>query len=769
MSEIKQNDTPQKENPAKKSSNQQAHVQSNAYRSDDFEQEYTFELERVKTTDFRKFAQEKNNKTLQNRASSSKKPSSQTKTSKSKGVSKKHYMRPSRDGSSFSQKDLSAGMTRVISRVSESVSSKSEKRKSNRLTAVSERIKRYQQKNSRKTKRLFLRVRRSAVGRFFSALFAEKSSARMLKKSKTALFFEKLSAFCYSNRAALFMKRLYEHICFCGARAYGIFLFTFGMFSSLGYLGANLISLPYSDDLFSLIIGLVLVVFSIPLLISSRSISHVIENSVITGAFFYSFLGMRRQNRKEEVEGGFLLALSLGLFFGALGFFVSPYKILGILLIALFVGCVFASPEFGITVTVLCLPFMTYFRHPTIIICSIIILCFLSYIRKLLLNKRSFTLSPCDLFVFIFMLFYLGGGIISFSNGNGSRNSALVFLVIISIYFLASNLLINKRTIGKVLNLVLFSGFLISLVAIYQQLSGNITANWLDLEAYSYISGRISSTFDNPNVFGSYIIMVIPLVFVNTRDKITPLSLVSRFICLCALVCALVFTWSRGAWLGAIVAVTALLIFTFRKSPKILVALFAFIPNVLLFLPRSVTSRFSSIFSFLDSNVDSSVSYRFTVWKDSLALFADNMFGGVGVGTEAFKSAFLSYSSMGAEAAEHSHNLFLEIGIELGIFALVAFFFVLLFTCRNCFSVEFSANETSARPICAASFCGILALLVNGLFDYVWYNYRVCLLFWLLLGICNATYRIGTAEQRQIDYRASLISNIASTDIQIRK
>ena len=106
---------------------------------------------------------------------------------------------------------------------------------------------------------------------------------------------------------------------------------------------------------------------------------------------------------------------------------------------------------------------------------------------------------------------------------------------------------------------------------------------------------------------------------------------------------------------------------------------------------------------------------------------------------------------------------------ELGIFALVAFFFVLLFTCRNCFSVEFSANETSARPICAASFCGILALLVNGLFDYVWDNYRVCLLFWLLLGICNATYRIGTAEQRQIDYRASLISNIASTDIQIRK
>ncbi len=769
MSEIKKNGTHQKENLANKGSNQSPRAPRVTYRRDDLEQDYTFELERVKTAEFSKFTQNNENKALQNRASSSKKPSSQTRTSRSKDASKKRYMRPSRDGSSFSQKDLSAGMTRVISRVSESVSSKNKKRKSNRLAEVSERIKRYRQKNSRKTKRLFLRVRRSAVGRFFSALFAEKSSAKMLKKSKAALFFEKLSAFCYSNRVALFMKRLYENICFCGARAYGIFFFTFGMFSSLGYLGANLFSLPYSDSLSSLILGLILVVFSIPLLISSRSIAYVIENSVITGAFFYSFLGMRSHNRKEEIEGGFFLALSLGLFFGALGFFVSPYKILGILLIALFVGCVFASSEFGITVTVLCLPFMTYFRHPTIIICSIIILCHLSYIRKLLLNKRSFSLTPCDLFVFIFMLFYLGGGIVSFANGNDSRNSALVFLVIISIYFLASNLLINRRTIGKVLNIVLFSGFLVSLVAIYQQTSGNITADWLDLEAYSYISGRITSTFDNPNVFGSYIIMVIPLVFVNTKDKLTPLSFITRFICLSALVSALVFTWSRGAWLGAIVAMTALLIFAFRKSPRILVALFAFIPNLLLFLPRSVTSRFSSIFSFLDGNIDSSISYRFTVWKDSLSLFADNLFGGVGVGSDAFKAAFLGYSSMGAEAAEHSHNLFLEIGIELGIFALIAFFFILLFTCRNCFSVEFSANETSARPICSAAFCGILALLVNGLFDYVWYNYRVCLMFWLLLGICNATYRIGTAEQRQIDYRASLVSNIASTDIQIRK
>ena len=141
----------------------------------------------------------------------------------------------------------------------------------------------------------------------------------------------------------------------------------------------------------------------------------------------------------------------------------------------------------------------------------------------------------------------------------------------------------------------------------------------------------------------------------------------------------------------------------------------------------------------------------------------------MGVGSDAFHNAYRVYSSIGAETVEHSHNLYLQIGIQLGVFALITFVLVILFTCRSCFSLEFSTNESSVHPVCAAAFSAVLALLTNGLTDYVWYNYRVCFLFWILLGVCTASYRIGLSEQRHKDYLASLVSNKATVDVQISK
>ncbi len=743
---------------------------SKKYARSDIAQDVTVELEKAKTVDFKSAVHEDKEKKT---AKTSARPQSNNQKNNAKGTQKgkkapeKKRLSPSRDGFSASQREIANGMTKVISRVSESVSSTSQKRRKKHVENLSKRIRKYKEKKKRKNRRLLLRLQRTAVGGFVFGIFKEPLASKKTEKTKVERFFDRLAHFLSTCKLARFLKRIKERICFCEARNYGILLFTSGSCFALGFSGASFLDLPYNNQLSTMILGLVLIALSIPLLLSKNTITYVFENSAISNLLLYSFLGARKQNLDLSVSVNGLYFFLIGLFIGALGFLVSPYIILAILLMALLVGLTFACPEFGLTLTVCALPFLSLFNHPTIIVCASIIICFISYLRKLLLNKRAFRFTPCDLFVIIFMLFYLFGGL--FSASPESKGSAVVYFVVMSIYFLSSNLLTNKRVIGNIVSVLLFSGFLIALFGIFQQLSGEMVASWLDPRAFDYIAGRISSTFDNPNVFASYIIMIIPLVFVNVKDRSSLFLFLSRTIVLVALGASLVFTWSRGAWLGAIVSLLALALFGLRKTPRVLVAIFAFIPNLLLFLPRSITQRFSSIFSFLDTNVDSSISYRFTVWKDSLALFKDNLFGGVGVGSEAYREAILPYSSIGAEAAIHSHNLYLQIGVELGIFALLTFFLILIFTLRNCYSIEFSANETSSRHVCTASLCACIALLTNGLFDHVWYNYRVCLLFFLLLGLCSASYRTGIAEQRQIDYQASRISNIANADIPIRK
>lgn len=47
----------------------------------------------------------------------------------------------------------------------------------------------------------------------------------------------------------------------------------------------------------------------------------------------------------------------------------------------------------------------------------------------------------------------------------------------------------------------------------------------------------------------------------------------------------------------------------------------------------------------------------------------------------------------------------------------------------------------------AAGFCGILAVLLQGVTDYVWYNYRIFLLFWLIIGLTAAIGRTARTDR----------------------
>ena len=122
---------------------------------------------------------------------------------------------------------------------------------------------------------------------------------------------------------------------------------------------------------------------------------------------------------------------------------------------------------------------------------------------------------------------------------------------------------------------------------------------------------------------------------------------------------------------------------------------------------------------------------------------------GIGIGEEAFRKVYPIYSLAGIEAAPHSHNLYLQIAVEMGVFALI-FFFIFIFMFAQ-FSCSFSKNAMSRsnKLLCMGIFCGAAALLIQGLTDYVWYNYRIFLLFWIVvgLGVAHVTVAKDTEEE----------------------
>ena len=77
---------------------------------------------------------------------------------------------------------------------------------------------------------------------------------------------------------------------------------------------------------------------------------------------------------------------------------------------------------------------------------------------------------------------------------------------------------------------------------------------------------------------------------------------------------------------------------------------------------------------------------------------------------------------------------------------------VFLFAQKN---REFFTKNTDKEGIgvSAAAFAAIAGALVMGTFDNLWYNSRVMVLFWVVMGIACATVRISNelTERRQVN------------------
>jgi O-antigen ligase len=192
----------------------------------------------------------------------------------------------------------------------------------------------------------------------------------------------------------------------------------------------------------------------------------------------------------------------------------------------------------------------------------------------------------------------------------------------------------------------------------------------------------------------------------------------------------LVWTWSRGAWLGFIIGIILFSLIYSRRTLAILMAAGISLPLVGYLLPQDVAGRFASI----GNMADSSTYYRVFTWRGVLRMLHEVWISGIGVGQTAFEQLYPVFAYAGTGSAPHSHNLTMQIISETGIFGFVIFAIVMFLFFQNGF--EFIRNSAGKdRLTVAAGVAGIVSILVMGMFDYIWYNYRVFFLFWILIAL----------------------------------
>jgi O-antigen ligase len=454
----------------------------------------------------------------------------------------------------------------------------------------------------------------------------------------------------------------------------------------------------------------------------------IARNSFIAGNFCWFFnIDIDAEKKKYIKNGGriekeqYLLVVVSGLL-GILHYFLPRATFIKLFAVLFLGPAVYFHPGLGMAAIAFILPFTQ-----TTYIAAVVGLTFVS----VLMNFRRLDLKITGVMIPAALFTVLATVAALFSVTRGESIKALQLYVVYFMLFYSSGTLFKDRNILKtsILSFVL-SSLVVASYGIYQYffVKTPTAVAWVDVNQFPELSTRVYSTFENPNVLAEYLVFSIPIVLAlmwsakRYVQKMVSLGILG-LITLC-----LVLTYSRGGWLGLVFAI---IVFAALKDKRFFIVIIVIALLSPMVLPSVVETRIASIGSLEES----SNAFRISIWVAAVRMIKDYWLTGIGLGLSAFSRVYRHYMLAGTPAL-HAHNLFLQVGIEMGIVGLL----LLLWACL-------AAYIKARRPIHfeqkhSIILAGILAALaghlIHGLFDYVWFSPKIVMIFWMYLGMTSA-------------------------------
>lgn len=519
----------------------------------------------------------------------------------------------------------------------------------------------------------------------------------------------------------------------CEGVASGVFNLSTRFFGIISLISGAIVAVSSFCDsggvVSTTIAGLAMVIVGMLLCIKDIYIMKYIEES-----FFFSGVStVKSALHSDSLKVGFpyVAAVLLGIisgFAGTLNILFMPVAVVGVFALCWILKVPFA----GVVLTVFAAPLA-----PTMAVAGLAIYTTVAFFINAMLKedfKFRFTKTACGVMVFITILFFTS----LFSCSVKSSLTVWAMYFVFGVFFFT----VLNTTQSEDDVKTLFISFSVSALAvaaygIMQYLFGWTTDNaWIDETMFAGETMRVYSTLGNPNVLGEYLLLALPLCAVLMLDfDRKQLSKWFFAVIFVVLAFCLILTQSRGCWLGFILGAVIFVSFWNGKLWGLALLAVCVLPWI---VPESIVSRIASIGNLGDS----STSYRVFIWLGTLDMLKKYWVGGIGMGEGAFDIVYPKYS-YNSIIAPHSHNVYLQLVVEGGIGTLIVFIAMLFVFFREIYSVYKLFGKNSFEKLAALGLgSGLAAFLLQSMFDYTFYNYRVMGLFFMYLGIGSALYMI---------------------------
>ena len=274
---------------------------------------------------------------------------------------------------------------------------------------------------------------------------------------------------------------------------------------------------------------------------------------------------------------------------------------------------------------------------------------------------------------------------------------------------------------------------------------------------------RANSTLGQPNFLASYLLLVLPLTFylVLRSRGFWPRLLFSLF--LLAQSAALVFTYSRGAWVGLFLAMLgSVLIYSFKKNKKIFsvfLLLVAFGLVGLVFLNKKESVRLPvngdlTLARRLESLANihqDSMSSRLFYYQAALDLIKNRPLAGYGLDNQAYyfsryyQPDWAIYEQIN-RYTDRAHDEWLDVLLTTGCLGLAAWLFFLLLSGRAA-RLVFISGSREDKLIAGALAFGLASFYISILFTF--FTIVGAVYFWMMAALL---FRLSGPEEFR-DYR----------------
>ncbi|MGA2775318.1 MAG: O-antigen ligase family protein [Candidatus Omnitrophota bacterium] len=283
-------------------------------------------------------------------------------------------------------------------------------------------------------------------------------------------------------------------------------------------------------------------------------------------------------------------------------------------------------------------------------------------------------------------------------------STGLLFLAIIP------SLSITERQ--GVIRCILFSGLVVSLLAIYQYFFGfthlthyassyNITNTFV----LDYLRRRrVFFPFVTPNVLAGFLIMIIPLTLMSKK----------YILCLLPLGAALILTQSLGAILSLFLAFVFYFYMLGKNKKRNLLTL----AGILLVMVITLFVRFFSHGAHTHPTFSTLMRLRY--WQDTLFVICKYPIIGTGLG-----NFNLTYSRF-------THNSYLQFWAETGIVSLAAIIWLVATITKKGIA---RAKSIAPEAINLALLTANITFLLHNLIDFTFFLPEVSLIWWIILGL----------------------------------